>query len=103
MGHSLCLFRLTQSDGPRALHGQLFGPAVEPRAEVAANDDRGRLVLLGRRRGRRRQARERARLLQHLDVHFFDPSLPPLSPYHFFMLSPSLIGHVKAVRKHKQR
>ena len=65
--------RLTERDGPRALHGELLGPAVEPRAQVAPNGFALRLAavhIVGPHVAHHpREAREGARLLQHLYVH----------------------------------
>ena len=65
--------QLTERDGPRALHGELLGPAVEPRAQVAPNGLALRLavvhIVVGHVAHHPREAREGARLLQHLYVH----------------------------------
>ena len=65
--------RLTERDGPRALHGELLGPAVEPRAQVAPDGFALRLAavhIVGPHVAHHpREAREGARLLQHLYVH----------------------------------
>ena len=115
--------RLTERDGPRALHGEFLGPAVEPGAQVAP----GQLVLRLVDRNDAGQAREGARLLQHLYVHFgwsqvsqqlvttatvlrVSVQKQQPSPITFFMLGSSSSSLIRAtehcssrrlVRKHK--
>ena len=95
--------QLTERDGPRALHGELLGPAVEPGAQVAPNGFALRLAavhIVGSHVAHHpREAREGARLLQHLYVHLVfkvnsggctkRTNAVNLLSYHFFMLSSS--------------
>ena len=95
--------QLTERDGPRALHGELLGPAVEPRAQVAPDGFALRLAavhIVGPHVAHHpREAREGARLLQHLYVHLVfkvnsggctkRTNAVNLLSYHFFMLSSS--------------
>ena len=65
--------QLTERDRPRTLHGELLGPTVEPRAQVAPDGLALRLAavhIVGPHVAHHpREAREGARLLQHLYVH----------------------------------